>query len=203
MKRLTIGIDIDGTITDPFYWLDFANEHFKTDIKPEEITVYEIGEVMDVKKEDYMKFYEEYKEEIHGKAGVREGAKEVLWKIFQKHDAHYITARDESLHTLTLEWFKKHQLPDQKLHSLGSHHKAEKAGELGCDLFIEDRYENALELAEAGITVILIDCSYNRMPLKPNMIRVHSWTEVEQVIHEIAQKKTAREPSLKTIKEFG
>ncbi len=189
MKRLTIGIDIDGTITDPFYWLDLANQYFGTAVRPEEITIYEIGEVLGLKKEEYMKFYEDCKEEIHMKAGVREGAKEKLHKIFQEHEAYYITARDESLYDLTHHWFDKHELPKEKLYTLGSHFKVEKAKELGCDVFIEDRYENAVELAAEGIKVLLMDCSYNQEPLIPNMIRVKNWEEAALVIEGLARKQ--------------
>ena len=187
MKRLTIGIDIDGTITDPFYWLDLANQYFGTAVRPEEITIYEIGEVLGLKREEYMKFYEDCKEEIHRKAGVREGAKEKLHQIFRQHEAYYITARDESLYDMTHEWFEKHELPGENLFTLGTHFKVEKAKELGCDVFIEDRYENAVELAEEGIKVLLMDCSYNQEPLSPNMIRVKDWEEVAEVIEEIAE----------------
>ena len=189
MKRLTIGIDIDGTITDPFYWLDLANQYFGTEVRPEEITIYEIGEVLGLKEEEYMKFYEDCKEEIHMKAGVREGAREKLHKIFQEHNAYYITARDQSLYNLTNEWFEKHELPGKNLYTLGSHFKVEKAKELGCDVFIEDRYENAVELAAEGIKVLLMDCSYNREPLIPNMIRVKDWEEVALVIEGLSKKE--------------
>ncbi len=190
MKRLTIGIDIDGTITDPFYWLDLANEYFGKSVRPEEITIYEIGEVLGLKKEEYIKFYEDKKVEIHWKAGVRQGAKEKLWSLFEDHESYYITARDESLYDLTREWLDEHELPMGKLHTLGSHFKVEKAKELGCDVFIEDRYENAVELAEEGINVLLIDCSYNRQPLIPNMIRVKNWEEVAVAIESLARAES-------------
>lgn len=190
MKRLTIGIDIDGTITDPFYWLDLANEYFGKSVRPEEITIYEIGEVLGLKKEEYIKFYEDKKMEIHWKAGVRQGAKDKLWKLFEDHESCYITARDESLYDMTREWLDHHDLPIKNLHTLGSHYKVQKAKELGCDVFIEDRYENAVELAAEGIKVLLIDCSYNQEPLIPNMIRVKNWEEVAVVIEGLARKES-------------
>ncbi len=45
MDNLNICIDIDGTITEPYYWLEISNKYFKKNIKPEDITVYNIEDV--------------------------------------------------------------------------------------------------------------------------------------------------------------
>ena len=47
---------------------------------------------------------------------------------------------------------------------LGSHDKVAKAYEFCCDIFIEDRYENAVQLSSHGFNVLLIDCYYNQGP---------------------------------------
>ena len=39
MKKLNICIDIDGTITEPYYWLDCCNKHFKTNITEKDLTL--------------------------------------------------------------------------------------------------------------------------------------------------------------------
>ena len=41
---------------------------------------------------------------------------------------------------------------------------------------------NALNLAEGGIKVILIDCNYNKDINHKNIIRVSSWKEIRSVI---------------------
>ncbi len=35
MKNLNICIDIDGTITDPYYWLNITNKYFNKNITEE------------------------------------------------------------------------------------------------------------------------------------------------------------------------
>ncbi|MBS3995387.1 MAG: hypothetical protein KGZ33_06290, partial [Alkaliphilus sp.] len=57
-----------------------------------------------------------------------------------------------------------------------------KAKELSCDIFVEDRYENAMELALSGFEVILIDCGYNRKSLMPGITRVFNWREINNAI---------------------
>lgn len=75
MDNLNICIDIDGTITEPYYWLEISNKYFKKNIKPEDITVYNIEDVLGITEEEYMKFYEKYKVRIHTEEKLRQGAK--------------------------------------------------------------------------------------------------------------------------------
>lgn len=97
MKSLNLCIDIDGTITEPYYWIPRASEYFKTHI--------------------------EYKNVI-----------------------------------------------------------------FLADLFIEDRYENALQLAQAGFEVLLIDCHYNQGDLPSNVTRVKHWIQIEKLIDSFSQQ---------------
>ena len=69
---------------------------------------------------------------------------------------------------------------------LGHSNKASLAKELGCELFVEDSYDNALKLAKAGIDVLLLDCSYNTGALPKNVRRVHNWFEIRQIIKNIS-----------------
>ncbi|MGM0395955.1 MAG: 5' nucleotidase, NT5C type [Bacillota bacterium] len=192
---LNLCIDIDGTITDAYYWLDYANEHFGTCINPHHVTTYDIHHVLNVSREDYMKFYEMNCEKIHGNSEPRVNTDLVLWRLAQQHNVSYVTARDPKIRAVTEDWFKKNGMPNCNLHMLGSHYKVEKARELNCDIFIEDRYENAIQLALAGIKVLLIDCSYNRQPLIPGITRVFNWIDIYEEIEEYnsnLSKKTTR-----------
>ncbi|WP_243182927.1 5' nucleotidase, NT5C type [Anaerosolibacter carboniphilus] len=182
--KLNLCIDIDGTITDAYYWLEMANEHFGIDIKPFQVTKYEIHEVLEIPKEDYLKFYEVYGEEIHTKADLRDNAKEILWALDQQHKITYVTAREARMKEVTEAWFRKHNLPKGEFHFLGTHYKVDKAKELKCHVFIEDRYENAIQLALAGFEVLLIDCYYNRNPLIPGVTRVFNWGDIHSRIEE-------------------
>ena len=89
---------------------------------------------------------------------------------------------------VTEEWLDRYQLPRDGLHLLGSHDKVSTAHSLGCGLFIEDRYENAVAIAESGIDVLLMDCNYNRQrPLPVNVQRISDWYQVEQILRRLGQ----------------
>lgn len=55
---------------------------------------------------------------------------------------------------------------------------------MDCDIFIEDRYENAIQLSEAGFEVLLIGTNYNNGPINANIHRVKNWYEIENFILE-------------------
>jgi len=181
---LNICVDIDGTITEPFYWLEKANKHFGTNVTEDQISEYEIHKVLNIKREAYLKFYEKVGEELHMNSNVREHAKRVLSALDLNHNLNFVTARENLMENVTKQWFKANNLPQGKLHFLGSHYKVPKAKELDCHIFIEDRYENAIEISEAGYKVLLMDTSYNRLPINENIIRVNNWNDVyKQVLY--------------------
>lgn len=188
-KPLTIGIDIDATITEAYYWIPWANAYFGKHLKPEDVIDYEIHRVLGISEEEYLALYDRYGEMLHRESLIRPGAAEVLRRIFAKHQLHYITARHPQMDRVTVEWLSRHDIPGHGLHLLGSHHKVEKAHELGCQLFIEDRYENAQSIAESGIDVLLMDCYYNRdLPLHQRVHRIFNWQDVEDQVRLFEQK---------------
>ncbi|MFZ5967892.1 MAG: 5' nucleotidase, NT5C type [Bacillota bacterium] len=191
MLGLNICIDIDGTLTDPYYWIDEANKYFQKSVRPEHVTAYEIHKVLNVSPEEYIEFYEMYGERIHGAAIIREHVKEVLDNFRKRHNLYYVTAREAKMDKVSKEWIQKHQLPCDGLFLLGSHYKVDKALELQCDVFLEDNYQNALQLAQAGFQVLLLDTYYNRYPLPNGVVRVNNWLEIQKIIENLSLERSA------------
>lgn len=184
IHSLNIGIDIDATLTEPYYWLPWTNAHFGLNQKPEDITCYDLADSLRITEEEYLKFYNQYGEAIHEYSPVRKEAPSILHGLALNHRLYYITARHPKLQHVTENWLNRHDIPVHGLHLLGSHDKVGKAQELECDLFVEDRYENARAIAETGIDVLLMDCTYNRgLEMLPNMKRVENWQQVQTAIH--------------------
>lgn len=179
---MSICIDIDGTVTEPFYWLAKVNEYFKRTIKPNEVTVYEIHEVLGIEDKEYYQFYREHGEMLHRESKIRMGAAQVINRLYHNHLIHFVTARKARMYDVSVEWLEKFNIPMDTISLLGTHNKVSKAEELMCDIFIEDRYENAIQLSEAGFEVILIDCPYNQGSLHSNIQRVEKWYQIEQLI---------------------
>ncbi len=191
MKNLNICIDIDGTITDAYYWLNMTNKYFNKKIKEEQVTKYYIHEVMGIKPEEYEKFYEENKIEIHSNQKLREDVQSVIKRLSRIHNIYFVTAREKELTMLTHLYLKRNEIPYDDLFVLGSHYKVDKARELECNVFIEDNYDNAVQLSTAGFKVLLVDTNYNQKPLNDNIVRVYSWKEIHSIINELLLQSKA------------
>ncbi|WP_099189224.1 5' nucleotidase, NT5C type [Tepidibacter mesophilus] len=182
MKNLNICIDIDGTITDAYYWIHLANKYFNKNIKEEDVISYEMHEVFNVEKEKYMEFYNANIKEIHEAATLKEGVKPILDKLIKTNNLYFVTARDKRVENITINFFKENNIPHNNLFLLGKHYKVDKAIALSCDIFIEDNYSNAIQLSTAGFNVILIDTYYNRKKLNDKITRVKTWDEIYNII---------------------
>jgi len=191
MKNLNICIDIDGTITDAYYWLNMTNKYFKKNVKEEEVTKYYIHEVMGIEAEEYLKFYEENKIKIHSEQKLREDVQIVIERLSMLHNIYFVTAREKELTMLTHLYLKRNEIPYDDLFVLGSHYKVDKARELECNVFIEDNYDNAIQLSTAGFKVLLVDTNYNQKPLNDNIVRVYNWKEIHSIINELLLQSKA------------
>lgn len=196
MKRLNLCIDIDGTITEPYYWITRVNRYFHTNIEPKDAVCYDIHEIIGVEAEEYSEFYQLYGELLHKEAKIRFGAAQIIRYLYDFHNIHFVTAREEQMRDVSLEWLSRHHIPMHSISLLGTHDKVSKAAELNSDLFIEDRYENAIQLSQAGFEVLLIDCNYNQGVLPENVTRVKFWFQVEKLIEEYAKPYEALKVAL-------
>lgn len=186
MKRLNICIDIDATLTEPYYWLDICNEYFNKNIKPYEITQYSIYKVMGVSREEYFDFYNKYKLKIHTEEKVRKDGKAIVNRISKYNNIFFVTAREKSLELFTEAYLTLNKVNFDGLYVLGSHYKVDKARELNCDIFIEDNPNNAIELSEASFKVLLMDTYYNREIKENEFIkRVYNWNQIYDFIEEM------------------
>lgn len=74
----------------------------------------------------------------------------------------YITSRNVPIET-TKAWLKSNGFPDAKIYTVGyGQSKIDIAKESGIDLFVDDRYENFVELNRAGICTFLMDAPHNQ-----------------------------------------
>lgn len=189
MIQLKIGIDIDGTITHPSSCFNYMNKYLGTSINFEMASEYELHTYTDMDQIEFWEFMVKSGHElgIYRESIPQEFVQKHLWQLREHYDLHYVTARSEIVRPVTEEWIARHELPLDSLIMTGSHDKVQVVRDLSLDLFMEDRLENALQIAEdTSIPVILFDAPYNRQVLPENIIRVSSWDEAVQTIHKFA-----------------
>ena len=67
---------------------------------------------------------------------------------------------------VTETWFSKQELQYKHIELIGSHDKVATAKKFEVDLFIEDKHDNAVAIAEeCKIPVLLFDTPYNQEPI--------------------------------------
>ncbi|MGL5330628.1 MAG: 5' nucleotidase, NT5C type [Peptostreptococcaceae bacterium] len=182
MSNLNICIDIDGTITSPYHFLPYLNNMYNMDLKEEEWTTIDWTKLYgDNIAELLNKFHNEYVN-AYSEASVVEFAKEIICEIGMNNNLYFVTARSEDLTEVTTTWLNENGFSDIEVYLLGSDYKIEKAKELGCNIFIEDNPNNAIQIANAGIDVILIDANYNKEISHEKITRVENWNQIKELI---------------------
>ena len=126
MTKIRFGVDIDGTITRPDTILPYINKDFKTELKLEDITEYNIRKFVDVDEQTMYQWFRSNEEIIYRNSPLKDDSKQILntWAE-QLAELFFISARNASLMDITKEWFIYHQLTYSHLELIGSHNKIE------------------------------------------------------------------------------
>lgn len=123
----------------------------------------------------YMNSYEE--------AEIIDGAKQIIEDLNEKNNIYFVTARGNELQDVTIKWLEKNELSSIEIYMLGSDYKIDKAKELKCDIFIEDNPLNALQLAQGGVRVFLLETNYNKDTKHDNITKVKDWEHIKRLIN--------------------
>lgn len=74
----------------------------------------------------------------------------------------YVTSRPVS-REITEQWLDRNGYPSKPVYCVGLHQsKVEAMKETGCEIFVDDRFDNFVELNKAGICTFLFDAPHNR-----------------------------------------
>ncbi|MCC5893152.1 MAG: hypothetical protein JJU47_11095 [Exiguobacterium sp.] len=158
-------------------------------------TEYELHTYTNMTQHDFWKFMIEHghEEEIYRRSLPHTEVSDVLWRMRESHRLHYVTARSEAVRSVTEDWIKQQTLPLDSLIMTGSHDKVGVVKELSLDLFMEDRYENAISIHEqTTIPVLLFDAPYNRKPLPDGVRRINSWNEALHLVNHFETTQSTR-----------
>ncbi|MDE5413932.1 hypothetical protein [Alkalihalobacterium chitinilyticum] len=177
-KSRVFGFDIDGTVTDPATFVPYLNKHFNKNITLDDITEYDLTQVLGVTSDQFWQWLKEHEGHIYSKADLALYAKNALHNWKENHKMVYISARGDHLYDVTEQWFQAKKLPYDKINLIGSHDKINAVKDHMLDIFFEDKHDNACDIAEeCKIPVVLFDTPYNRLSAPKNVIRVENWNE--------------------------
>ena len=182
MRRLKIGIDIDGVLADIVRtMLPLLARECGRAVKHDDIICYSFSEALNIPEERVAALMEEVIAEGHfGAAPVIDGAVEAL-ELLYHHTLWLVTSRPECVRNETVRWLAQHRVPYHELVFAPATGKARNGD--GFDLFVEDNLETALVLSGEDIPVLLFDWPWNQHPaLPPNVQRVRNWQEILSVV---------------------
>jgi uncharacterized protein len=179
------GIDIDGTVTCPTSLIPFLNKAFNLNITLADVKQYELTPLVDISEEEFSKWFKQNEAQMYEESPIANGAKPVLTKWALEHELFFISARGNELLDLTKSWFTNKEIPFHHIELIGTHHKIEAVQKHQVNIFLEDKHDNAVMIAEqCQIPVLLFDTPYNQEPIPPLVKRVKDWQEAEEWVNE-------------------
>lgn len=150
-----------------------------------------IEEAFNKTPEEVQEFFRERMYTIFSTVPIRENCADVLQTLWdQGNTIHLITARDEAHRAITETWLKRHGLRYHSLHMSPpkqSYSKGELSAQLGVHFFVDDKKENAIDVASQGIYTLLYHASHNH-DYKGTLPRVYNWQEVQEHIHDFFEQ---------------
>ena len=176
MRKLRIGIDIDGTLTCPTAFVSFVNQSFQSCITLDDLRECSIKKLLNISPQVFNKWLKENESIVYGGLPLAKDAKNILMQWHMQHELYYITARKESLKAATLKLFDQNEIPFDFIDFVGTHNKIESVKKYKIHLLIEDNYNNACLISrECSIPVLLMDVPYNRKSEQQNVFRISGW----------------------------
>lgn len=110
-------------------------------------------------------------------------AYEALIRLSDDFEVHLVSARQSYVERPTEQWLYENFMMYDEL-KIGHDCKFDYAKKVGLPIFVEDRYRNALKLAEYCETVYLINKTYNLGRKVPkNIIRVEGWHDILEYLY--------------------
>jgi uncharacterized HAD superfamily protein len=187
VRRLVIGMDIDGVIVDyGSVILPLLSEVCNRKVAYQDLCSWDLGEALNIDEETMADTWERILNgDLLRQAPAIKGAIEGLAAI-SGHEIWLVTSRPFSTQSLTLSW-----LHDNKVrydHVVFNRRGDKLSVGPTFDVFVEDFIEEARVIAEAGISTILFDQPWNHAAVLPNNCkRVYDWNAMLLLINDLAE----------------
>lgn len=180
-EHRNIGLDFDDTLIPTRRALvNYFNRVHGTNVRAEEITTYKFNN-WGYTDAQFAQTFSSNIEEFH-RPGPFEGALETLaaWGCHSR--LHVITGRPACWIPAAEDWLRRHGIEVASIHSVeDGRDKAYYAGREAISFFVEDHLAAAVDLAECGIDVMLLNGPYNQGDEHPRIRRVRDWQEIAKL----------------------
>jgi uncharacterized HAD superfamily protein len=189
MKRLVIGIDIDGVIVDfGSAILPVLSKVCDRPVLYQDLCSIDLGKTLNIDEKAMAQTWQQILgSDLLSHASPIKGAIEGL-SALSGHEIWLVTSRLVSSRTLTLSWLRENRVNYNHI-EFGRHGDKSSVGPK-FDVFIEDFAEEASALAKAGIFTILFNQPWNTASNLPeNCKRVYDWDGILALIDSFGGKE--------------
>jgi len=182
-----LGIDIDGVLANfDIQYRRLLKSRFGITLARRDVTRFNIPEIVGLSQKDSERIIAEFRERrLWENLSLVRGALPFIRHINSNCSVTVVTSRPFELKEMTENWLLKKKIRFDRLilTAGGSKWTAFEKAEGKPDYFIEDCLEYAAALADKGIRVLLLDCPWNREPVKhPNIQRMKGFGEIIGVL---------------------
>lgn len=180
-RSKVIGVDIDGVLTDEMVggeniWQKEIEAYFPELCLLEPNFSFTAAYGLSLEKVD--EFMAERALSIFRAVKPQEGSRELL-DLLQEvgFTVHLITARQTCYEEVTIQWLTRHGFQYNSLWFEDD--KGTLCRRLGVELFVDDYWDNCLDIRDQGIMSLLMSAPHNiGYPPEPGIVRVRNWQEV-------------------------
>ena len=189
MKRLVIGMDLDGVIVDYVTaTLPLLSKVCNRPISYQDLRSRDLGEALNIDEKRVAYIWEQIIfTDLLRYAPPIKGAIPAL-STLSGHDIWLVTGRPTSMQSLTVSWLNERNIKYDRI-AFDSDKTAGKLSlERDCDVFVEDQLEVASVIAEAGVFTLLLDQPWNQASILPkNCERVPDWNAIVRLIKRLEE----------------
>lgn len=190
---MTIGIDIDDTITDSSSLFVKLAKKYNKDKKISynmDLTEWDQEKAFGWSIDNQKEFKLLYLTSIFMGAKPKRKVAKIIHKLKEEgHKIIIISSRSKNVEDITLNWFHKNKIEYDKI-ILGSINKSQDVLKNKVDVFIDDNWEVVNQISkERKIPVFLFKANYNMKYNDSKVEKVASWEDIYFKIKNIEEDK--------------
>lgn len=191
MRRLRLGIDLDGVVADfNAGWISRYNDEFAADLEPAQVTHWD-GLVPITHFADMEEFWtwaqggDDASPSIFRDLPLYEDAVPAMRELARHHRLVIVSSKPDWAIPDTLEWLAEHRIPSREIHFVWDKARVD------CDVYLEDAPHNLDALVAAHPDRVV--CRMVRPWNKPvgGAVDVRGWREFSEVVDGVAERARA------------
>lgn len=197
-KKPVVAIDFDDIVAGfNMAYHQWHNRHFGTAFLYHELVTFDMCALYGIDMATLSKRVSLFVEEYHNEILPIEGAREGLRRLATACDLHVVTSRCESLHDVTVGWVKAAAVEYfaayhftngfNSIFPERTRRKADVCREIGAIALVDDADHNALEAAQSGLRVFMLERPWNGNKPHKLVTRLRSWEGIADEILKTVQ----------------